>query len=121
MRMSVGVPRLALALTLFATFAWADGRLPGGGAKTSVSGPTVFDTLEKARSRCPKEIVWLDIETGKYHLSWDPAFGNTVPGSYACLTEAVAAGDQLVETDDPTLKEFVRQLDYCEQKRNSIR
>ena len=52
-----------------------------------------FRTEQQAREHCPNDIVvWVDPQSGGYHLSTSPVYGHAGPGRYACRREAELAG-----------------------------
>lgn len=52
-----------------------------------------FDTEEAAQKHCPADtVVWLNTNSGIYHLKGERWYGNTKYGAYVCKKEADAAG-----------------------------
>jgi hypothetical protein len=52
-----------------------------------------FRTEEQAQEHCPKDtVVWVDPQTGGYHLNTSPSYGHAGAGRYACRREAELAG-----------------------------
>ena len=54
---------------------------------------TAFQTEQQAQTHCPKDsVVWLDPQSGLYHLKGQGSYGGSNAGRYACRAEADAAG-----------------------------
>ena len=54
---------------------------------------TVFQTEQQAQTHCPKDVVvWLDAQSGAYHLKGSGSYGRAGAGRYVCRGEADAAG-----------------------------
>ena len=52
-----------------------------------------FRTEQQARDHCPKDtVVWVDPQSGGYHLNSSPSYGHAGAGRYACRREAELAG-----------------------------
>jgi hypothetical protein len=52
-----------------------------------------FRTEQQAREHCPKDtVVWVDPQSGGYHLNTSPSYGHAGAGRYACRGEAELAG-----------------------------
>jgi len=52
-----------------------------------------FRTEQQAQEHCPKDtVVWVDPQTGGYHLNTSPSYGHAGAGRYACRREAELAG-----------------------------
>jgi len=52
-----------------------------------------FRTEQQAQEHCPKDaVVWVDPQSGGYHLSTSPSYGHAAAGRYACRREAESAG-----------------------------
>ena len=61
-----------------------------GGSPTVL---TAFRTEEQAQTHCPKDVVvWLDAQSGAYHLKGSGSYGRAGAGRYVCRGEADAAG-----------------------------
>lgn len=59
------------------------------------SSLTLFHNEQEAQQHCPKDIVvWLNLQTGIYHLKGERWYGNTRYGAYVCKTEADQTGDR---------------------------
>ena len=53
----------------------------------------LFDTEEAAQKHCPADtVVWLNTNSGVYHLKGERWYGRTKYGAYVCKKEADAAG-----------------------------
>jgi hypothetical protein len=53
----------------------------------------MFDAEQAAQKHCPSDIVvWLNTNSGIYHLKGERWYGNTRYGAYVCKKEADAAG-----------------------------
>jgi hypothetical protein len=51
-----------------------------------------FRTEQQAREHCPNDtIVWVDPQSGGYHLNTSPLYGHSGSGRYACHGEAELA------------------------------
>ena len=58
----------------------------------------MFATQEAAQKHCPKDtVVWLNTNSGIYHLKGERWYGRTRHGAYVCKKEADAAGDRETE------------------------
>jgi hypothetical protein len=59
-------------------------------------GPAVlvaFRTEQQAQEHCPDDtVVWVDPQSGGYHLNTSPSYGHAGAGRYACRREAELAG-----------------------------
>jgi hypothetical protein len=67
----------------------------GLSARTAVAFSQIpfFDTEEAAQKHCPADtVVWLNTNSGIYHLKGERWYGRTKYGSYVCKKEADAAG-----------------------------
>jgi hypothetical protein len=54
---------------------------------------TAYQTEQQAQTHCPKDIVvWLDAQSGTYHLKGDGSYGRAGAGRYVCRGEADSAG-----------------------------
>ena len=63
--------------------------------------PPHFDDERAAGMRCPKDtVVWLNTNTGVYHLLSVRRYGRTHRGGYVCKSEADAAGDREAQGKD---------------------
>jgi hypothetical protein len=52
-----------------------------------------FRTEQQAHEHCPKDtVVWVDPQSGGYHLNSSPSYGHAGAGRYACRREAELAG-----------------------------
>ena len=52
-----------------------------------------FRTEQQAQEHCPKDtVVWVDPQSGGYHLNTSPSYGSAGAGRYACRGEAELAG-----------------------------
>ena len=52
-----------------------------------------FRTEQQAQEHCPNDtVVWVDPQSGGYHLKTRPSYGHTGTGRYACRAEAELAG-----------------------------
>jgi hypothetical protein len=52
-----------------------------------------FRTEQQAQEHCPKDtVVWVDPQSGGYHLNTSPSYGHAGAGRYACRREAELAG-----------------------------
>ncbi len=52
-----------------------------------------FRTEQQAREHCPNDtVVWVDPQSGGYHLNASPLYGHSGSGRYACHGEAELAG-----------------------------
>lgn len=57
------------------------------------SGPQFFDDESVAQAHCPNDtVVWLNTNSGIYHMPGERWYGATESGSYMCQQEADAAG-----------------------------
>jgi len=55
-----------------------------------------FHTEQAAQRHCPNDtVVWVNTETGIYHLKGERWYGATKQGAYVCRREADAEGDRL--------------------------
>lgn len=53
----------------------------------------MFDTEQAAQKHCPNDtVVWLNTNSGIYHLKGERWYGNTKHGAYVCKKEADSAG-----------------------------
>jgi len=53
----------------------------------------MFDTEAAAQKHCPNDtVVWLNTNSGIYHLKGERWYGATKHGAYVCKKEADAAG-----------------------------
>ena len=53
----------------------------------------MFDTEQAAQKHCPSDtVVWLNTNSGIYHLKGERWYGRTKYGAYVCKKEADAAG-----------------------------
>ena len=53
----------------------------------------LFATEDDAQKHCPHDVVvWLNTNTGIYHLKGERWYGRTKHGAYVCKKEADAAG-----------------------------
>jgi hypothetical protein len=56
-----------------------------------------FRTQQQAQEHCPKDtVVWVDPQSGGYHLNTSPLYGQAGSGRYACRGEAELAGMRAV-------------------------
>ena len=54
---------------------------------------TAFRTEQQAQEHCPSDaVVWVDPQSGGYHLKGAAAYGRADVGRYACRGEAEGAG-----------------------------
>jgi hypothetical protein len=54
---------------------------------------TAYQTEQQAQTHCPKDIVvWLNAQSGTYHLKGSGSYGRMGAGRYVCRGEADAAG-----------------------------
>jgi hypothetical protein len=52
-----------------------------------------FRTEQQAQEHCPKDIVvWVDPQSGGYHVKEGASYGHGEPGRYACRGKAERAG-----------------------------
>jgi hypothetical protein len=52
-----------------------------------------FRTEQQAQEHCPKDtVVWVDPQSGGYHLKGGGSYGHAEPGRYTCRGEAERAG-----------------------------
>jgi hypothetical protein len=52
-----------------------------------------FRNEQQAKEHCPKDtVVWVDPQSGGYHLNSSPSYGHAGTGRYACRREAELAG-----------------------------
>jgi hypothetical protein len=52
-----------------------------------------FRTEQQAQEHCPDDtVVWVDPQSGGYHLNTSPSYGHAGTGRYACRREAELAG-----------------------------
>ena len=52
-----------------------------------------FRTEQQAQQHCPDDtVVWVDPQSGGYHLKGSASYGHAEPGRYACRDEAERAG-----------------------------
>jgi len=64
-------------------------------AAQSASAIQYFDTEAGAQRHCPADtVVWLNTNTGIYHLQGERWYGRTKAGAFVCKREADAAGDR---------------------------
>lgn len=58
----------------------------------------MFSTESDAQRHCPRDtVVWLNTNTGIYHLRGERWYGRTKHGAFVCKKEADAAGDRETE------------------------
>jgi hypothetical protein len=56
-------------------------------------GLSQFATEIRAKKSCPTDnVVWLNTDTGTYHLKGMRWYGNTANGAFICQFEAIHAG-----------------------------
>jgi hypothetical protein len=54
---------------------------------------SMFDTEQAAQKHCPSDtVVWLNTNSGIYHLKGERWYGRTKHGAYVCKKEADAFG-----------------------------
>jgi hypothetical protein len=62
---------------------------------TGNKGLQSFSTEQLAKQHCPSDtVVWLNLNTGVYHLKGEHLYGNTKNGAYVCQKEADKAGNR---------------------------
>ena len=55
-----------------------------------------FHSEQEARQHCPQDVVvWVNTQTGVYHLKGERWYGATKNGAYECRKEADAEGDRM--------------------------
>jgi hypothetical protein len=55
--------------------------------------PALFTTEQAARQHCPADVVvWLNTQSGVYHLRGQRYYANTKRGAFVCKREADASG-----------------------------
>lgn len=55
-----------------------------------------FQSEQQAQQHCPQDaVVWVNTQTGVYHLKGERWYGVTKSGAYVCRKEADAEGDRV--------------------------
>jgi hypothetical protein len=55
-----------------------------------------FHSEQEAQQHCPQDVVvWVNTQTGVYHLKGERWYGATKNGAYECRKEADAEGDRI--------------------------
>jgi hypothetical protein len=66
---------------------------PSAGTVVAYSQIPFFDTEKAAQKHCPADtVVWLNTNSGIYHLKGERWYGRTKYGAYVCKKEADTAG-----------------------------
>jgi hypothetical protein len=76
-------------------------------SKSSIGnkGLQSFSTEQLAKQHCPSDtVVWLNLNTGVYHLKGEHLYGNTKNGAYVCQKEADKAGNRATREQSTTKK-----------------
>jgi hypothetical protein len=64
----------------------------------SSGGLSTFSSEDDAQAHCPDlTVVWLNLNSGIYHMKAERWYGATNNGAYVCQQEADAAGDRATE------------------------
>lgn len=64
----------------------------------SVVAQTLYQSQDAAQAHCPSDtVVWLNTNSGIYHIQGERWYGRTKHGAYVCKKDADRAGDRETE------------------------
>jgi hypothetical protein len=67
-------------------------------SQPTTGGLRLFPSEEEAQQHCPDDsVVWLNTNSGIYHLRGERWYGKTKEGAYVCKKEADDSGDRETE------------------------
>ena len=96
-RMKITLASLLVVFFVVAMTAPAISAVETNHSKSSIGnkGLQSFSTEQLAKQHCPSEtVVWLNLNTGVYHIKGDHWYGNTKNGAYFCQKKADKAGNR---------------------------